>query len=77
MTTASATEEVAWSNPSLEKHRLLSRFAQGASWQSVSQEIAKIVPPTPKLSWGRWCIGLVTAVVLGMLIPPWARRDDT
>jgi len=65
------------SYPSLKKQQLYRKYTCGElSWFQVAEEIEKIQPPPPHLSWKQRTALTISTFLLAVLIPPWARRDD-
>jgi len=66
----------AFFEPSLQKQRILSRYAIGEiPWKTAADEIAHVNPPT-NYSW-RQKLALGISALFVFLIPAWARRDET
>jgi hypothetical protein len=63
--------------PSLQKQRLLSRFAAGElTLDELSDAVLRLKPPRTPLSAKRRFALVAAAFITALLIPPWARRDD-
>lgn len=72
-----AATEDRFAYPSLRKQQIYRRYTSGElSWLQVAQEIEKIQPPPPRLSWKQRIAIFVSSFLVTVLIPPWARRDD-
>lgn len=62
---------------SLRKQQLYRRYANGElSWYQVAEGIGNIKPPPPNLSRKQKIAMCISSVILAMLIPPWAKRED-
>jgi hypothetical protein len=67
----------AFAESSLRKQLIYRRYTDGQlTWLQAAQEIERIQPPPPDQSWGQRAAVAISAFLLAVLIPPWARRDD-
>ena len=66
-----------YSQPSLAKQIVLSRYAKGEiTRQELASEIASVQPPDPHLSWRYRLAALILTTLAAAFIPPTARRND-
>jgi hypothetical protein len=65
-----------FSDLSLKKQIVYRRYANGeVSWSEAAQDIERIQPPPPKLSKKQRVAYILSAYLLALLIPPWAKRE--
>lgn len=66
-----------FSDLSLKKQKIFRQYASGElSWSQAAEGIEKIQPPPPKLSTKQRIALIVSSVLLSILLPPWAKRED-
>jgi hypothetical protein len=71
-----STTTVNYSEPSLAKQLVLTRYAKGEiTRQELAREIAHIRPPVPRMPWGQWIVFTLTTILVSALVPPQAKRD--
>jgi len=62
---------------SLQKQQLLEKYAAGQlSWREAAAGVGSISPPANKRRLSHRIAFFLAALVLALLVPPWARRDD-
>lgn len=72
-----ATTQDQFSDLSFKKQQLYRKYANGElNWYQVAEEVEKIQPPPPQLSWKQRAALAISTFLVSIIIPPWAKRDD-
>lgn len=62
---------------SLKKQEIYRRYANGElSWSEVAKGIQDIHPPSLKMSQKQRIAFLLSSILLAILLPPWAKREE-
>ena len=62
---------------SLKKQEIYRRYANGElNWGEVAKGIEQIHPPSLKMSQKQKIAYIISSILLAVLLPPWAKRED-
>jgi hypothetical protein len=77
MTAMTATENSLYTQPSLAKQQLYSKYAKGEiTRQELAEKIELIRPASPKVTLSYRIAAYIILFIATLFIPPYARRND-
>lgn len=72
-----ATENSVYTQPSLAKQQLFSKYAKGEiTRQELAELIGQIQPPSPRVSLSYKIAAYILMLIATAFMPPYARRND-